>query len=154
MLLFRRQLQACEAGCETIEGCLNTMCKQVWYFAYGSNMNLDRLERDRLAPEGVQIKQRILGRLDGWTLAFNKPWLNFKGGGAANIMPSDGGEVYGTLNLIHLDGLEILDRYEGVARNQYTRNQLAIERPATGDRVDAAAYIAVNPTGSLLPPRS
>ena len=43
-----------------------------WYFAYGSNMDANRLFDERLVPEGVARGDRIGGRLDGWRLTFDK----------------------------------------------------------------------------------
>ena len=111
----------------------------VWYFAYGSNMDLARLETARLIPEGLQVKERVLGHVEGWQLVFNKPWSKFSGSGAANIMPHDSDHVYGTLNLMDARGLDVLDHYEGVAGGHYLRAPLRVHRPAFGDAVEAIA---------------
>ena len=37
----------------------------VWYFAYGSNMDVGRLIDKRLQPEGVKTADRLLGVLEG-----------------------------------------------------------------------------------------
>ena len=123
-------------------------------FAYGSNMDLARLETARLIPEGLRVKDRVLGRVDGWQLVFNKPWSKFSGGGAANIMEHPTAHVYGTLNLMDARGLDVLDRYEGVASGHYRRASLRVTRPVSGDAVEAVVYLAdgdLDP--SLKPPR-
>jgi gamma-glutamylcyclotransferase len=126
----------------------------VWYFAYGSNMDVTRLIDKRLRPEGVITGERVLGRLDGWRLCFNKPWAKFAEGGAANILPDRDHVVYGTLNLMEERGLTVLDRYEGVAGGHYQRETLDVLRPDTGETVKAVAYIALRDLSDrLLPPR-
>lgn len=126
----------------------------VWYFAYGSNMDLARLYDARLKPRGVPVQERVLGRLDGWALAFNKPWSKFSGGGAANILPDPNGVTFGTLNLMPPEGLDILDHYEGVAGGHYARRTLRVTHSGTGESVAAVAYIASRDLDpSLIPPR-
>lgn len=126
----------------------------VWYFAYGSNMDMTRLYDARLKPRGVPVTERALGQLDGWTLAFNKPWSKFSGGGAANIMPKEGAITFGTLNLMPSSGLDILDHYEGVAGGHYVRRTLSVMQVGTGEPVEAVAYIAERDLDpALIPPR-
>ena len=130
------------------------MTTDIWYFAYGSNMDRARLETARLAPEGLCVKERVLGFVSGWQLVFDKPWAKFAGGGAANICPHPHDHVYGTLNLMDARGLDVLDHYEGVAGGHYRRAVLHVSRPAWDDRVEAVVYLAdgdLNP--SLIPPR-
>lgn len=98
----------------------------VWYFAYGSNMNPARLFDERMAGSGVRWGRRIAGWLDDWQLAFNKPWSRFEGAAVANIMRQPGARVYGTLNEIEPAGLEVLDRFEGVAGGHYARQIVRI----------------------------
>lgn len=126
----------------------------VWYFAYGSNMDLARLYDARLKPRGVPVTERALGRLEGWRLAFNKPWSKFSGGGAANILPDAAGVTFGTLNLMPPEGLDVLDHYEGVAGGHYERRTLAVTHAGTGLPVEAVAYVALRDLDpALIPPR-
>lgn len=130
------------------------MQNAVWYFAYGSNMDMARLYDARLKPRGVPIAARALGRLEGWTLAFNKSWHRFSGGGAANILRDPAGITFGTLNLMPPEGLDILDHYEGVAGGHYERRTLAVTHQGTGETVDAVAYVALSELdANLIPPR-
>lgn len=126
----------------------------IWYFAYGSNMNPQRLIDDRLAPEGVECRERILGRLDGWLLVFDKPSAYFTGAAAANIRPEPRAHVFGTLNRLSRTGLEVLDRYENVATRQYERAAVSVMRPDTGELVDAVTYVAYENLDPTLRPRS
>lgn len=127
---------------------------KVWYFAYGSNMDMARLHDARLKPRGVPVLERVLGRLDGWTLVFNKTWHRFSGGGAANIMRSGEGVTYGTLNLMPPEGLDILDHYEGVAAGHYERRAVNVVRGDNGEPVEAVVYVGVKDLDAhLIPPR-
>jgi gamma-glutamylcyclotransferase (GGCT)/AIG2-like uncharacterized protein YtfP len=112
----------------------------LWYFAYGSNMNPQRLFDARLARDGVPWGRRVAGRLDGWRLAFNKPWSRFPGAGVANIVPDAAARVFGTLNEMPPEGLDVLDRFEGVAGGHYARRNVAVR---IGDAdVAAVTYVA------------
>ena len=113
-----------------------------WYFAYGPNMNAQRLFEERLKPEGVARGERIAGRLDGWRLAFNKRARLPPGAGAGNIVPAMSEVVHGTLNLLPPRGFEILDRYEGVAGGHYERRIVAVVRVDTGATIEAVTYVA------------
>jgi gamma-glutamylcyclotransferase len=124
-----------------------------WYFAYGSNMNAQRLFEERLKPEGVPRGERIAGRLDGWRLAFNKRARLPLGAGAGNIMPAVGESVHGTLNLLPPKGFEILDRYEGVAGGHYERRVVLVVRADTGATIEAVTYVALLVDAELRPTR-
>ena len=117
-------------------------------------MDMTRLETARLVPEGLHVKERVLGFVDGWNLVFDKPWAKFAGGGAANIRPHPQARVYGTLNLMDARGLDVLDHYEGVVGGHYRRAPLRVLRPATADHVEAVVYLADGTLDDTLrPPR-
>jgi cation transport regulator ChaC len=124
-----------------------------WYFAYGSNMNAQRLFGERLNPEGVARGERIAGRLDGWRLAFNKRARLPAGAGAGNIVPAVGEVVHGTLNRLPPKGFEILDRYEGVAGGHYERRLVPVVRADTGATIEAVTYVALLVSEELRPTR-
>ncbi|CAM5770671.1 gamma-glutamylcyclotransferase [Labrys miyagiensis] len=126
----------------------------IWYFAYGSNMDPARLITARLQPAGIACSRRILGRLEGWTLVFDKPSVYFPGASAANIAIASGAHVLGTLNLMPEAGLEVLDRYENVAAGHYERMSVTVHSPDTGDDVAAITYIARNFLDGTLRPRA
>lgn len=124
-----------------------------WYFAYGSNMNVARLLEARLKPEGVELGERICGRLDGWSLAFNKMARSPAGAGAGNIRSVPGGRVYGTLNALPPKGFEVLDYWEGVADGHYERRLVPVVRTDTGETVEAVTYVALLTGDGLRPTR-
>lgn len=98
------------------------------YFAYGSNMNPERMaERcPEAAPVGI-----------GW-LAKHAVAINERG--VATMTPRDFGIVEGVLWSVTDDCLEALDRYEGVAGGYYRREPVTVQT-TTGD-VDAVTYVA------------
>lgn len=84
------------------------------YFAYGSNMNPQRM-RER----GVTFYSRQHLVLHGYELVFNKI-VKTADEGAANIVPNQSSLVEGTLYLITWQGIFNLDRYEQYP-NEYDR---------------------------------
>lgn len=123
-----------------------------WYFAYGSNMSRARLV-GRLEPERVALGERIAGRLDGWQLAFDKKARSPAGSGAGNIRPVPHAVVWGTLNALPPKGLDVLDRFEGVAGGHYERRTLDVVRSDSGARVEAVTYVALLTGEGLRPTR-
>lgn len=128
-----------------------------WYFAYGSNMDADRLFAKRLRPEGVAAGERIAGRLDGWRLVFNKiarpPPGASAPAGVGNIVPVAGDTVHGTLNALPAEGLAILDRFEGVASGHYERRMVRVVRSDTDAEIEAVTYVALKVADGLRPTR-
>ena len=107
----------------------------VWYFAYGSNMNPARMiERE------MNFTRRIPGTLNGYNLAFNKVAYNKPGVAYANMMPSDEGVVHGILYRVPFLDLPNLDVAEGVSSGHYFRKELQV-LTSTGIQA-AVCYIA------------
>jgi gamma-glutamylcyclotransferase (GGCT)/AIG2-like uncharacterized protein YtfP len=77
------------------------------YFAYGSNMDVERL-RDR-CPSAVV---RGIGSLAGYRLVFNIFSMGWKGG-AANVVPDPASMVWGIAAAVSDEDLRALDRFEG-----------------------------------------
>ena len=92
------------------------------YFAFGSNMNPQRV-RDR----GLSIETIEGGRLRGFELLFNKQARDLKGIGRANIRPRHHSFVEGVLYRL-ADDFEIdkMDRFEGTPW-QYSREIVPVE---------------------------
>ena len=107
----------------------------VWYFAYGSNMN-----PARMIKRNMNFTRRIPGTLSGYDLAFNKIAYSKPGVAYANMMPSDEGVVHGILYRVPLLDLPNLDVAEGVSSGHYFRKELQIVT-ATGIQA-AVCYIA------------
>jgi cation transport regulator ChaC len=125
----------------------------IWYFAYGSNMNVARLVDGRLTPKGVAMAERVGGRLDGWKLTFDKVAREPTGAGAGNIVLAPGAVVHGTLNAMPEAGLRVLDVWEGVAGGHYERRIVPVRRADTGETVEAVTYVALKTGEGLKPTR-
>lgn len=125
-----------------------------YYFAYGSNLDVSRLETDRLNKAGISSASRELGRLDGYELVFNKPSAYFVGAGAANIQPNPEAHIFGTLNLMPEAGFDILDIYENVKTEQYERLEVDVFHVASNSMVKAITYISLKHNVDGLKPRT
>jgi gamma-glutamylcyclotransferase len=104
----------------------------MWYFAYGSNMNVAQL----LTRIGAFEDKKLL-HLPDYRLAFNKRvslkprhQLNTRGTdptklGFANVIPVPGDKVYGIAYLVRETQVQKMDVYEGVANGHYTRTTMS-----------------------------
>ena len=112
------------------------------YFAFGSNMSAQRMN-DRLgwfpSPSGAILHDYVM--------VFNK---HSNDGGKANIMYSRGNQVEGILYSVNEEDLLILDKYEGVATEQYKRYDIEV-LDNNKKSFAAVAYKALN-TGKLFAP--
>ena len=112
------------------------------YFAFGSNMSAQRMN-DRLgwspSPSGAI--------LNDYVMVFNK---HSNDGGKANIMYSPGNLVEGILYSVNKEDLLILDKFEGVATEQYKRYDIKV-RDNNKKSIVAVAYKALK-TGKFLAP--
>ena len=106
---------------------------EVVYFAYGSNMNINRLKERVGDVELVGV-----ARLRDHELKFNK--LSVSGWGCANVEPAEGKEVWGLLYKVKEEQLKELDRYEG-APLHYRRVKLKV-LTQEGKEVEAVTYVA------------
>jgi gamma-glutamylcyclotransferase (GGCT)/AIG2-like uncharacterized protein YtfP len=109
---------------------------RVWYFAYGSNMDVAQM-LTRNAP----FTYRKKGRIYGQRLVFNKIADRYPGYGYANIVPQHGFEVMGVLYEINESGLLKLDEKEGVSCKHYFRSQIEVLLD-DGTTVEAMVYLA------------
>jgi len=106
-----------------------------WYFAYGSNMDIQRMADRRVAYD-----QRIQGTLYNYQLSFNKINSKKTGFGFANILSKAGRKVKGALYSITPEAIQILDGYEGYP-SHYGRERIFVHTQEHGV-VDAWVYIA------------
>lgn len=105
------------------------------YFAYGSNMNPERVRHRKMPFRG-----HAGGVLADYRLAFNKRSVKYRGAASANVIAAPGDRVEGVLyELAHPTQIEFMDPFEGYPV-RYTRLSLPI---ACGDTsIDAWVYIA------------
>ena len=107
----------------------------LFYFAYGSNMDLNQVD-----ARGLQTVLHQPGRLDGYCLAFNKLNTRVEGAAHANVVQRGGGVVEGVLfKLSSLDAIAQMDPYEGVP-TRYRRVIVDVE--SKGALLSAWTYIA------------
>lgn len=110
-----------------------------YYFAYGSNMNLDQMEKR--CPGAKPIAQ---GFLDGYELAFHRRYLD--------IVPREGGVVWGVIWEISKENEIALDFYEGYPEF-YIKENVNIMVPSEGYEVeDALVYIMAPQHKNPQPP--
>lgn len=105
------------------------------YFAYGSNMNPNRM-RER----NVSFSSRTHAILEGWELTFNKESSRNSKEGYANITRKEGKIVEGVLYEISEPDLKILDNFEGCP-DHYERKIVKVKLD-NGELVEAYTYIA------------
>jgi gamma-glutamylcyclotransferase len=108
----------------------------VLYFAYGSNMNPERMRKER----NIHFSQRMHAILKGYVLAFNKVADGNPRQGYSNIVLKSDAVVEGVLYEILKSDLSKLDQYEGVP-NHYDRKVVTIQSER-GENVEAVTYIA------------
>jgi hypothetical protein len=89
----------------------------IWYFAYGSNMQPATFSGRR----GIAPLRAVAARLDGWQLVFDKPPLMPIGHGFANVVPAPGSHVVGVAYAVTPSDLEHIDFSEGVLIDNYRR---------------------------------
>jgi len=109
------------------------MPQKVFYFAYGSNMDQDRL-RGRINS----FHSRKHAILDGYNLVFNKRDSSYPGSGFANIVKGEG-RVEGILYEIDETSLKTLDYYEGFPAHY---NRIEVEVECEGKPLKAWVYVA------------
>lgn len=117
-----------------------------WYFAYGSNLHRERLEK-RIDRTNLECQ---VAYLDGYKLSFNKPADD--GSGYAMISQCEGETVYGVLYALHEAELKKLDRYEGVP-SHYVRRRIPVTA-LNRDVISAQTYFAVSQSDGLKPRRN
>lgn len=92
-----------------------------YYFAYGSNMNPERVEWREMP-----FVEFHGGVLHDYRLAFNKRSVKYPGAASANVMVSRGDRVEGVLyRLPEPASIEVMDPFEGYPI-RYTRERLPV----------------------------
>lgn len=111
------------------------MGRSEFYFAYGSNMNANRM-RER----GLRVEEAVAGTLVHYKLVFNKKASNKPGFACANIAVQHNDSVQGVVYRLrdHRE-IEKMDRFEGVPC-AYSRDIFSIQ--TVGGSVPAWTYVA------------
>lgn len=105
------------------------------YFAYGSNMNPERMKERE-----IKFSKRVYAILEGWRLEFNKIASRNPNEGYANIMEDKKCIVEGILYEIADADIKQLDKYEGYP-NHYDRVTVKVKQD-NGQKIEAITYIA------------
>lgn len=96
---------------------------EVWYFAYGSNMQSATLRGRR----GVDFRCAVPVRARGWRVVFDKPPVFPTGNAVANLVADPDGVALGVAFAITHEDLAHVELTEGVSFDNYRRVELAVE---------------------------
>lgn len=107
----------------------------VYYFAFGSNMDLERV-----VYRNLSFEKRESAKLIDYNLLFNKKAYGEYGQTFANIEPKEGSFVEGILYHTNEESIDILDDYEACP-DHYTREFINVVT-ANNETVEAITYIA------------
>lgn len=115
-----------------------------YYFAYGANLSLERLNKNRIQFE--EIGPAVLSELE---IEFTMP-CEYKGKGFASLSPQPSAETWGLLFKVSKPSLLMLDILEWVPFGSYKRISVSV---TVGENTfeNVWAYVAVNPTKGLKP---
>lgn len=109
--------------------------EEKYYFAYGSNMNLDQMECR--CPDAELVGKAVM---KDYRLVFRG---NRNGNGVASVVPDSGKEVQGLLWKITPRCEQSLDFYEGYPR-LYGKEEVKVQTK-TGEVANVAVYIMNEP---------
>ena len=110
---------------------------EIWYFAYGANMN-DEAFRIRRQMKALEWR---VGRARGYRLRFNLDGRPIGKAAPANLCADPAGEAWGVLYRITRAALVHLDSTEGVPGRRYRHLWLDVE-DQSGAALSAVTYVA------------
>lgn len=117
----------------------------MFYFAYGSNMNLDQMRERRVSYEN---SRRAL--LRDYKLGFTKTSKRYNAG-VADIIESKGNFVEGVLYEVTEEGMANLDKFEGIEQNVYKRVKVVVQLES-GEELETITYKIINEDKPFIPP--
>ena len=107
------------------------------YFAFGSNMNPNRMKERK-----AFFTERVGAKLTDYKMSFSfRGPINGCGGG--NIRPDKNSVVHGVLYTLEAGGLDKLDVFEMVSKGCYRREMVTVETE-DGEKVDATTYVVTD----------
>ena len=110
-----------------------------YYFAYGSNMSVRRLQHIKRVPSAIPCDGCYV--LDGHAFRFNKRSKDESGKG--NIVEAANEKVFGRLFVLDESQLDTLDKVEG---DDYKQRDVTVRRADEQNTVSAVTYYAVEST--------
>ncbi|GIW65482.1 MAG: hypothetical protein KatS3mg095_0001 [Candidatus Parcubacteria bacterium] len=108
------------------------MAEKKYYFAYGSNMDLEQMKRRCPNSEFVKV-----AKLEGYQFVYDG-YSSIRKGAVANIVKKEDSIVYGALFKISDEDEEKLDKYEGYP-NFYDKKTVKA-KDKEGNEYDAFVY--------------
>lgn len=117
----------------------------MFYFAYGSNMDLDQMRERR-----VFYKNSRKAFLRDYKLGFTKTSVRYNAG-VADIIESKGDFVEGVLYEVNENGLASLDKFEGVKQNVYKRVKVMVQLDDDKE-LEAISYKVVQKDNPFIQP--
>lgn len=118
---------------------------KIFYFAYGSNMLIERLTASNRCPSARLVDTACAS---GYTLAFTKKSTDLSG--KATLIKAANLDQYGVLFEIDERELPNLDRAEGNGYG-YARDDAFPVLLTDGRKINAITYIATNSETDLMP---
>lgn len=112
------------------------MTAKEMYFAFGSNMNPDRMRKRE-----AFFTERVGARLSDYKMSFT--FRRPDGRGSCNIKPEKNSVVHGALYTLESGGLYKLDVFEKVSEGCYRRERVIVET-SDGEKIEATAYVVTN----------
>lgn len=120
---------------------------QLWYFAYGSNMQTATLCERR----GITVSRAVATRAPGWRVVFDKPPLVPIGESHANLVADPTAEALGVAYAISEECLGALELSEGVLIGNYARHATAVIPLDGGDPFEAFTLVSGRRDATLQP---
>lgn len=108
-----------------------------YYFAFGSNLDVNRIK-----GRNVKYIQRIPAILHDYKITFDKQVSGIPGETYANIQSEKDSIVEGAIYVTDLQGIERLDRAEGIHGNHYIRKEIDVIIKESQKKVRVWVYIA------------
>ncbi len=113
------------------------MIEKVFYFAYGSNMNHEQM--NKRCPSSKFIKPAYL---DNYKFIYDGKSKGWDNKAVANVVASQGCQVWGGLFEINEDNLAALDCYEGYPKI-YNKKTVEVQ-DTDGNKYKALVYFRID----------
>jgi len=118
----------------------------MFYFAYGSNMNLDQMRERKVSYQNPRK-----AFLMNYKLGFTKTSERYNNIGVADIIESKGNFVEGVLYEVTEEGMANLDKFEGIEQNVYKRVKVVVQLES-GEELETITYKIINEDKPFIPP--
>ena len=131
----KRTEQSIRFGFVRVDSRVDESVTDHYYFAYGSNMNPERVERRK-----VGFTQCESGHLFGYKLAFNKRSVKYPGAASANVIEQKDGCVEGVV--YHLDNAQQITKMDPFEGYPVRYNRILAPVETTTGFIDVWVYVA------------